>query len=131
MHIITHTLIGFLAALSLFFMFPSQISLQAAVIIFLSGVLIDLDHVVYYLIMGGNPKSDFKNSSPHFYFFHTIEFVLILAALSCFYQTAFLILIGSLIHLMSDIISYLYCKNYRWLSYWSAIHYFLVKNHKA
>jgi len=127
MHIIYHLIINFIIGIVLLYFFPNKFTWIAVMIIVLSGVLIDLDHVVYYTINGGDSHLDFVNNNPHFYFFHTIEFIILIIVLSFFSRNVFFIMIGSLSHLLADIMRYIVENNYAWLKYWSVIYYFLIK----
>jgi hypothetical protein len=108
----------------------SQPLAQTAIIIAISGFLIDLDHIIYYIPKGfKNWKKDFKNKSPHFYIFHTLEFIILIGIVCFYYNFMFLVWIGFLIHLATDALTYLY--NYKtnlfWLKYWSFFSYFKLK----
>ena len=121
-----HILFGFLFSLIIFFLFP-QINILGILLIFLSSVFIDLDHIVRYSIKTKNfnpftfwkwsveeskKRKALKNFTEYKYpqfFLHGIEFVLFLIILSWFCSWAFLILIGILFHLILDYID-LYSK---------------------
>ena len=99
-----HGLINLISGLVLFLLFPSQISLLGFGIIFISGIILDLDHLIYYKFNLKKLIKDFKENIPHMYIFHTLEFILILVILSLFFQIAFFILIGVCLHILTDII---------------------------
>lgn len=109
------------------------------------SVIFDLDHLLYY---GSTTKPptvaniqarmthDFQTNSPHFYIFHTVEFVLLwFLVIALFFQSGviFNILIvigvGWVFHLVEDIYDYL--RYYRsptpWMVYFSFISYIKMK----
>jgi len=119
----THAVIGIFFAAAVFLLFPS-IGILGAAIIFLSSVLIDVDHYIYYVFK----KKDFslfrayhwyrKNSKKHCskpkkekkkihfgtFFLHGIEILIILFILGNFVSSIFyFILIGFTLHLICDL----------------------------
>jgi hypothetical protein len=121
-----HFLYGYVFSLCLVYFF--NFSLFAGLIIFLSSVFIDLDHVLIYFIKTKNlnprkfyswsidrkavwmnltlsQKSIFKR--PQF-LLHGIEFILILILLSFLHQFFFWILLGVLFHLFLDFLVLIY-----------------------
>lgn len=126
MHNLYHLVINFLIAIILFFLFPNMFPVTAFIIITIMGSLVDIDHIFYYAIKGGNQKKDFKESNPHFYIFHTIESLILFAVLSFFLPIFLFIFLGSLIHNLFDILTYIYIGRYDFLKY-SSIIYFLLE----
>lgn len=100
-----------------------------AIIVFLAGFLIDVDHYFYYIIknkdfslknsylkhkekikkyremLRNNQKPDYQYQ---LHIFHTIEFFMVLLALSFVSKIFFYILIGTIIHQVTDILFFLY-----------------------
>lgn len=119
----THILAGFVFAYILVYFF--SFSLTAGLIIFLASVLIDLDHYIIYtrrtkdynLLKAYNywisrsrkwrkltreQKAEYKIT--HF-FFHGIEFIILLIILSFISNIFYYILIGTLFHMLIDYFS--------------------------
>jgi len=117
-----HIILGLVFSIILILIFP-QIGILGFLIIFLSSVLIDVDH---YLSFAYN-KKDFSLSKSYvwhleqkklesakvkkgirekgfFHPLHTIEFLILLAILSFFSQITFFIFIGILFHSLNDFI---------------------------
>lgn len=118
----SHVIAGVLFSLVLFLIFP-HIGLLYLLIIFLSSVLIDVDHYVYYIF---NKKDmSLTNSYKHsmkqmrwyfamtrekqrkvfhgFFLFHGFEFIILLLVLGWFVSNIFLyIFIGVIFHLFLD-----------------------------
>ena len=113
-----HMLYGFIAALIILFLFP-EIGAYGLLIIFLSSVLIDADHYLYYvyktrdfnlsnavdfyLKMKNEQKSSKKSAKEPLMIFHTAEFWLLLFILSFFNEVFAYVLAGILIHVFLDI----------------------------
>lgn len=118
----THTILGFVVSLVLFIIFP--ITWWQAGIIFLSSVLIDIDHYLLYVkknkdwslkrayiffIKKSNKWKKLSKLQKEKYkheiiFFHGIEFIIILVLLIFLSNLFLFILIGILIHLALDFI---------------------------
>ncbi len=116
-----HILIGFIVSYILVYFF--NFSLLAGMIIFLSSFLIDFDHVIRYIFLKKdiNPKKFWNwsmNSKKSWcslscnqkrkikfpiFFFHGIEFWIIILILAIFSPFFLWILIGILIHMIADI----------------------------
>jgi len=117
-----HILLGALASLLIYFIFP-QIGFLGLIIIFLSSFLIDIDHYLQYVYIKGSLslinsyKYHYKNmiiwsklsryeklkiKSPIF-IFHGIEFIIFLILLIFLDKIFLFILIGILIHLIFDL----------------------------
>jgi len=123
-----HIILGFLFTISLFLILP-QIGLTGAIIIFLSTVLIDVDHYLYYLVAKKDlslknayywhlnnmrkyrecSKSERKKLRFAFCIFHGIEILIILFFLGFFskFSVFYFILIGFSFHLFLDILNLL------------------------
>jgi len=118
-----HIIFGFIFSFILFLIFPKNIGLLGAGIIFLSSFLIDFDHYVYYLFKkkSFNLKKAFyyfsnarirmiklpfekrKNYYSCLCFFHGIEWIIILFVLGIFISKYFLFIgIGFTLHLCLD-----------------------------
>jgi len=125
-----HILFGFFFIAVLFFFFP-QISLIGLVIIFLSSILIDVDHVFYYFLKKGNlvplnaynwymkrrmqfnllSREQKKKIYSGFYIFHGIELLIILFLLgNYFYNVFFFIFLGFSFHFIIDLFHEIYEK---------------------
>lgn len=116
MNIVYHFILGLL--ISYFFEF----NLENTLIFVLAGVLIDLDHPLYYLISeSANRKGksiiNFKKwclkeyhlHRPHFYLFHTFEFLLLFCILGVIMDGLIkYIAFGFLFHFLVDILTYLF-----------------------
>ena len=146
MHPKYHILIGFTLSYILvyFFNFP----LIAGLIIFLSSVFIDIDHIIKYIWLEKNinPKrfwnysmektrqwhtlsySQKRKAKLAIFFFHGIEFWIIIIILAFFFPLFLWILIGIGIHMIADIASLIHYKDplYSKLS----IIYILISNKK-
>jgi predicted nucleic acid-binding Zn ribbon protein len=110
---VTHITLSFILALILF----PFVGWQAALIVLVSGVLVDLDHILWYFVLFNefnlkkcrdycNDITEQKNKKALRNFlviFHTLEFVALLVVLSLFFRWAFYILIGVALHLILDI----------------------------
>jgi len=125
-----HFILGILFTFLLYLLFP-QISLIGLLIILFSSVLIDVDHYFYYFIRTKNlnlikcykwhevhlskilsaSMSERKKIYTGFYFFHGIEWLIILFLLSKFVFPNFIfIFIGFLLHGIVDISHEYYLK---------------------
>jgi hypothetical protein len=121
----THILFGFIFSLFLFLFFP-EISLAGIIIIFVSSVLIDTDHYLFYVWL----KKDLSLKNSYYWFlskskqfeklslkekkklinpapcfFHGIEAILVLILLSFIHVFFFYVLVGFLFHQFLDLIS--------------------------
>lgn len=118
----SHIILGLLFALILYLVFPS-IGIIGASIIFLSSVLIDIDHYLVYVKEKGNLsikkafdwhlekyKQEIKlqrkgiKTKSDFHFLHTIEFHILLVILSFFSIYFFYIFIAFAFHSIVDLI---------------------------
>jgi hypothetical protein len=121
----THIIYGFIFTFLLYIIFP-QIGLFEAGLIFLSTVLIDVDHYFYYVFRNKNISlrkainwfserkrrwhkltssqiQQYQNKYKHnVLIFHGLEFVFLIAILTLYYPIFFWILIGISIHLLID-----------------------------
>jgi hypothetical protein len=130
----------FLGLILLFFIKPAYV-----LIIFLSSVLIDFDHYLYYIFKKKRfslksaynwyliERKRFHNLSieekkKHRYFifmFHGLEVLLILFLLSNYYPLLFLVFMGFTIHIVEDLIvasKFKYTKRKLFLSYAIFLH---------
>ena len=126
-----HLILGIALAVLIFLVFPS-ISILGLVIIFLSSVLIDVDHYIYYVYKRKkiSPIKAYKwytenrrkscsipkeqKGKIHFgtYFLHGIEILIILLLLGFFVSDVFyFILIGFTFHLLVDLSVEIICYN--------------------
>ncbi len=118
-----HFILGIPFIAILYFFFSPVISVFGLTIIFLSSVLIDADHYIYYIFKKKNfnpfksyewykkntctfcslPKEKQKEFYLGFYFLHGIETLILLFFLGVYLSPVFiLILIGFLFHLFVD-----------------------------
>lgn len=104
-----HALIGFLCSIILYAL---GVSPFYSLIVFLASVFIDVDHYLFYVRKTGETslKKAYrwhillgKKHKPIMHIFHTLEFHLLILALSFFYPLFFFIFIGMLIHSFLDI----------------------------
>jgi hypothetical protein len=117
-----HLLLGLLFSALLFIL---GIPTAFILIILAASVLIDIDHYIlyafikkdinpfnaykFYLAQGKKYRNKKKYQLKKYQFaslqiFHTIEFFLLLALLSCFSEIALLIFIGCIFHMCADLI---------------------------
>jgi hypothetical protein len=125
-----HIFFGILCVIILHFVFP-QISWFNLAIVFLSSVLIDGDHYLYFIlekknfslikalnwyrekskIMCSFNKKERKKVYTGFYLFHGVEWIILLAILGRFiFPPLTYVAIGFLLHLAVDIPSEIYLK---------------------
>lgn len=117
-----HILFGAIVSLIIWLIEPST-SIWAILTIFLSSVLIDVDHYIYYLIKRrdirlsvayreylkkrifwhGLSQKEKENYSIGLIFMHGIEFIIILLLLSLVHEFFMWVLIGSIIHILLDL----------------------------
>ena len=115
-------------------------SVNQTALVVLGVFLIDLDHLIYIRYCAGikSPskairwiKEEHKKLDPHLYLFHTIEFLIVLFAMSILVPKNFLFYIafGFLINVVIDMIGYIfiYKKLEPWIKYYSLIYYFISK----
>ena len=118
-----HILFGLIFVAILYLIFPS-ISVLGLIIIFLSSVLIDVDHVLYYSFKKRNlnpikaykwymerlkefkklSREQRRNFHPGFYLFHGVEWLILLFFLGTYLPFLFFIFLGFSFHLLLDII---------------------------
>lgn len=115
-----HVLFGFLFAYIIYWF--TSITVIDASLIFLSSVLIDLDH--YLWIAKRKKYFNLKKAycwhkslplrhKPIMHIFHTIEFLLFVLILGLFFKIFFFIFIGMLFHSILDVIDMVYNKKFR------------------
>jgi hypothetical protein len=123
-----HFLLGIFFIIILHFIFPS-LSIFALLLIFLSSVLIDADHVLYYFFKKGNlnpiraynwyiergkkichlSRKQKNKIYPGFYLFHGIEVLTILFLLGTYVSYFFIfIFVGFSLHFVLDTIHEIY-----------------------
>ena len=118
---LTHLIFGLIFALILLLIFP-EIGFMGFGIVFLSSVLIDVDHYLYYVIKKKDwnlknaynwfveKEKEFRKLSIEkrkqfclpLYFLHTMEFLLIFAVLSVFSNIFLYIFTGFVFHVFMD-----------------------------
>jgi hypothetical protein len=124
-----HILFGIIFIAILHFAFPS-ISFLELSIIFLSSVLIDVDHVLYFFLKKGSlnptkayrwymerrknfnklPREQKKQTYSGFFLFHGIEILTFLFLLSNYIPILFFVFLGFSFHFFLDIIHEIYDK---------------------
>ena len=121
-----HLFIGFIASILIYFLF--NITLFQTAIVFISSLLIDIDHYLLYIFR----KKDFSliNSIKYFkerrkrwllmkpekrkhhkraiFIFHGIEFWLLLVIISIYFNLIWFVLLGILIHIFLDYLDIIY-----------------------
>ena len=112
-----HILLGFIFSIIVWILFP-EIGFLNFSIIFLSSVLIDFDHYMFYVFrkrdLSLSEAYDWhlslmgKIRKPIMMIFHSIEFILLITLLAFFYQIFIFILVGILFHSIADIIDMYY-----------------------
>src|SRR6056297_1583748 len=124
-----HVLIGFIISLFLYLIFP--IGVLGASLIFLSSVLIDFDHYLYYIFKTKNfnlkkshswylekekelkkyPKKERNKIYYASYIFHGLEWILVFILLGYFLRDIFyFIAAGMFLHLFTDLIENIFNK---------------------
>jgi len=128
-----HIILGLIFSVLLFFL---HITILEASLIFLSSVLIDVDHYLFIIKRKKiwNLKKAFywhknlpKDHKPMMHIFHSIEFLILILILSFFIKIFLFILIGLLFHSVFDIFDLLYNKRYN-VREFSMIRYLLSKD---
>jgi len=119
----THIILGAVLSLLIYLIFP-EIGFLATAIIFLSSVLIDVDHYLYYAIKTNNwslkdayrgflkntdsfrklSKQEREEYSTAVIIFHGVECLIVLIILVQFYSIFIWVLLGFFIHLILDFI---------------------------
>lgn len=106
-----HILFGFFFSLILYLFF--NISLTNSVIVFLSSVLIDVDHYIFYVKRHKDlslrnaylwHKKLGEKHKPIVHILHTVEFLFVVFIIGLFSQFFLLILVGMLFHSIFDLI---------------------------
>jgi hypothetical protein len=124
-----HIFFGFLFSACLFFLFP-DLGIFNITLIFLSSVLIDVDHYLFYIYegKGWNLREAYNSSieqkkryrkfgkkaynfSPSFFIFHGLDVLLLLFLLSFLFRPLFFIFIGFSFHLILDLIEQAFYPN--------------------
>lgn len=105
-HFIINTGIGLLAGLNI----------AEAIIIGVGGIIIDLDHLIYGLFSAKKYSpiafykwvmKEFRMKRPHFFIFHTVEFVVLALFIGLLHPILLLLAIGFALHLATDAATYL------------------------
>lgn len=113
-----HIFIGLIFSLILLYFF--KLSITFIILVFLSSILIDVDHYLFYLKKYKNfslKKAYFwhknlpRNHKPIMHIFHTIEFHIFVLALSFLFFPFFFVLIGMLFHSIIDLLEMLVIKD--------------------
>ena len=117
-----HIFFGFLFSVFLFFLFP-EVGITNLSLLFLSSVLIDVDHYLFYIYerRGFNliraydyfiihkkkwekfGKCVNYNFPPSFFIFHGLEVLLLLFVLSFFFKPLYFVFVGFSFHLLLDL----------------------------
>ncbi len=125
--------------LNMLLFYPFKRNNTELMIVGLSGILIDIDHVIHILFKEKllSPKKIIKWSKrelklhrPHMFIFHTIEPIIIFIILASFiHYYLFLVAIGFLLHWLSDAVQYIFIyKSYKpWMQYFSLTYYLMSK----
>lgn len=125
MHTITHLIINTTVGLLLGF------APENALLLGFFGIIIDLDHFVYYLWKGKSFRDLYRAGSrhwleykPRFFVFHTLEFNILLFFLGYLHPVFFLLALAFAIHVFCDGYDYfLHIWDRKWLSHWVASYY--------
>lgn len=109
----THIMLGVIFIVILYFLFP-KIGIPGLFIIFLSSILIDVDHYLAFvireknlsLIKAYNWTIEKMNRKEYlgFHFLHTIEVHILVVILTFFWHIFFFVFIGFLFHSITDFI---------------------------
>lgn len=132
MNVIAHVLINLTLGSLFLFVSGRPIFSNELVIIVISGVLIDIDHIFNEIWKGTikNPKKIIKYLTSiadlhtgELYFFHSYEFLLLIAYLSFYQNIFFYVLIGLVFHFMADAITNTRAtKSLNWLKEYSVLY---------
>ena len=143
-----HIVIGAIITLIIFSIFT--ITPLQALIIFFSSFLIDVDHYILYIFKTKNlslKKSrkyfferrrnwlkllteDQKRYKRFIYFFHGIEFWILLIILSIYFPIIWFVLLGIAIHMILDFIDFIYYKQPLYAKF-SQLYVYQKKSNKA
>jgi len=116
MWITQHITIGIISSFGWFYLFRD---LQSAILFFIASVAIDIDHIISMAILDRtiNPFKIFNTlkeinynglkiyEEKLFCIFHTVEFMIVLAILSFYFNFLIPILFGVIFHVIIDIIT--------------------------
>jgi hypothetical protein len=116
-----HIFFGFLFSVFLFFLFP-EVGITNLSLLFLSSVLIDVDHYLFYIYerRGFNLRRAYNyfiehkkkwkkfgnkvhDISPSFFIFHGLEVLLLLFLFSFLFKQLYFVFIGFSFHLLLDL----------------------------
>lgn len=147
MYVSKHISLGIIFCLFLLILFP-EINTLNLVILFLSSVLIDVDHYLYFAFKNKSislknayfwfidfrahlekfkKKNKGKNIKAPFCIFHTIEFHVLILLLSLFFPILLYVLSGILFHSLVDIVD-LVSRKSLYLREYSLILFFKRRN---
>ncbi len=125
-----HIIIGFLFSIIVWLILP-QIGVLGFLLIFLSSILIDIDHYLTYGFQANvwdlrksyiKHKEIFrKRQKPIMHLLHSVEFLILVFLLSLLFHPVVFILIGLLFHSITDMIDMAIKRNF------NAREYFLIK----
>ncbi len=131
-----HFLLGLIFSSILVYLY--KFSIFGGMIILASSILIDLDHYLVYLIRYKDfsvsraynwHKSLDSEHKPFMHLFHSVEFILLIGALSFLSDTFLLIFLGLLFHSFLDIIDICFKKKIKgWGREFFLIRYLLTKD---
>ena len=137
MHTLKHLLINISLGILILFVLNERIFSINLLLIILAGVLIDIDHVFNEIYKGTikNPRKVIRywasTQDKHvkeLYLFHSYEFLFILLVLSFIFMPLIYILIGLIIHFITDgITNYNDIKSFSWLKHYSVIWWLIRK----
>lgn len=130
---IYHIIIGLIISLLLYPIYGIKV-----LIIFISNLLIDADHYLWYVFRIKNLNlfkafKFFKNRKLRekykniLHIFHTIEILIIIIILSFYSEIFFLVLIGVIIHLILDVIDLLIMRQCMDIRVWSFLEFLIIK----
>ena len=119
MNIFIHFLINFLVVLPF-------LSFEQTLIVAFAGILIDLDHILYQVIVKKHKsikqmwdwhKKENSVHRAHLYIFHTVEFVAVLILISQISFLVFLITLGFVLHILVDLLAHIIHGDNTWKKY--------------
>lgn len=123
MHLLIHLLFNLLIS------FTFELSSTNIWIVVLSGILIDLDHLIYVFFIAKKVRfkqimqwyrREYSSHNPHLYIFHSLEFIIVIFLLGLLVNNFFIYVgIGLIFHLVLDWVAYLfYYKSFKpWFKY--------------
>jgi len=113
MNVRTHVMVGLVVSILLLF-FHKEIGLFYVTILFLSSVLIDVDHYIFYAYITGDwslkrayyafVNLEESNNKKQLLLFHGVECWIVLLMLTCLHSLFIYVCIGVALHIILDLL---------------------------